>query len=63
MLFNSNKIVSISEVNQNFSKIVRLLEKHKSLIVLKNNKPVFVLIDYKELEEDSLFKQYVEKIS
>ncbi len=53
MLINSDKLVSISEVNQNFSKVIKLLEQHKSLVILKNNKPVYILLDYKKFKEEA----------
>ncbi len=45
MNINSNRIVSISEANQNFSKIAKLTEKHGELYIFKNNKPKYKLID------------------
>jgi len=53
VLINSDKLVSISEVNQNFSKVIKLLEQHKSLVILKNNKPVYILLDYKKFKEEA----------
>ena len=45
MNINSNKIVSVSEANQNFSKIARMADKHGELYIFKNNKPKYKLID------------------
>ena len=45
MNVNTNKIVSISEANQNFSRIARLAEKHGELYIFKNNKPKYKLVD------------------
>jgi len=50
MQINTNQIVSISEANQNFSRIAREAEKYKSVIIFKNNKPKYRLID---IEQDS----------
>lgn len=52
-----NSIVSISEANQNFSKIARLVDKTGEVIVFKNNKPKYKLIDiennsYIEMTDD-----------
>ena len=38
--------ISISEVNQNFSKAPKLVEEEKELIVMKHNKPKYVILDY-----------------
>lgn len=50
MNINSNGIVSISDANQNFSKVARLAEKHGEVYIFKNNKPKYKLID---LENDT----------
>lgn len=60
MLVNTQKIVSISEANQNFSKIAKLVDTDKSVVIMKNNKPKYILLDFdafsKEVisEEESL---------
>lgn len=50
MIIKSNRIVSISEANQNFSKIAKMAEKYKELYIFKNNKPKYKLID---IEDDT----------
>lgn len=45
MNINTNQIVSITEANQNFSRIAREAERHGSVIIFKNNKPKYKLID------------------
>ena len=50
MKINSNQIVSISEANQNFSKVARMVEKSGELYIFKNNKPKYKLVD---LEQDT----------
>ena len=50
MDINSKKIVSISEANQNFSKVARQAEKEGEVYILKNNKPKYKLVD---LENDT----------
>ncbi len=39
MNLNTNQIVSISEANQNFSRVARMTDKHGELYIFKNNKP------------------------
>jgi len=48
---NVNNLVSISEANQNFSKVARLVDENEAAIILKNNKPRYVLVDYSQLEK------------
>ncbi len=50
MNIHSNNIVSISEANQNFSRIARMVEQRGDLYIFKNNKPKYKLID---LETDT----------
>ncbi len=50
MDINSKKIVSISEANQNFSKVARQADKEGEVYIFKNNKPKYKLID---LENDT----------
>ena len=57
MNIDSNRIVSITEANQNFSKITRLADKTGEVIIFKNNRPKYRLIDLEqnpdlELTED-----------
>lgn len=50
MRFDSQQIVSISEANQNFSRVARLAEKNGTMFIFKNNKPKYKLVD---LENDT----------
>ena len=50
MSINTEKIVSISEANQNFSRIAQMADKSGEIIIFKNNKPKYRLID---LENDA----------
>lgn len=45
MLIQSNAIVSMTEANQNFSKVARMADKFGEVIIFKNNKPKYKLID------------------
>ena len=50
MNINTNQIVSISEANQNFSRVARMADKQGGIYIFKNNKPKYKLID---LEKDT----------
>ncbi len=52
MKININNLVSISEVNQNFSKVARLVDENGAAVILKNNVPRYVLIEYSQLENE-----------
>jgi antitoxin Phd len=54
MNININNLVSISEANQNFSKIARMVDENGAAVILKNNKPRYVLIEYSQLEKEEI---------
>lgn len=45
MKLSTGNMMSITEVNQNFSKAARLAEAKGEVVIMKNNKPKFCLID------------------
>ena len=45
MQINTNTIVSVTEANQNFSRVTRIAEKTGQAVIFKNNRPKFMLID------------------
>lgn len=52
MNININNLVSISEANQNFSKIARMVDENGAAVILKNNVPRYILIDYSNFQQD-----------
>lgn len=51
MLVNTNNLVAMTEANQNFSKVVRLVDEDGMAVILKNNKPRYVVVDFDEYDE------------
>lgn len=51
MKVNLSNLVSISEANQNFSKVARLVDENGAAVILKNNVPRYVLIEYSQLDK------------
>ncbi len=51
MNVNTNALVSISEANQNFSKVARLVDENGAAIILKNNVPRYVIMEFSEVEK------------
>ena len=45
MRIDTNAIVSVTEANQNFSRVTRIAEKTGQVVIFKNNRPKFMLID------------------
>lgn len=56
MNIDTNKIGSISEVNQNFSRVARMADKYHELYIFKNNKPKYKLTDIEN--DNSMFMLY-----
>ena len=54
MNVNINNLVSISEANQNFSRVARLVDERGTAIILKNNAPRYVLVDYSLLQQNTV---------
>lgn len=50
MNINTNHLVSISEANQNFSKVARLVDESGAVIILKNNVPRYLLMEFDSAE-------------
>lgn len=53
MTINTNTMVSITEANQNFSKVARLVDEHGTAVILKNNVPRYLVIDFSKAEADT----------
>lgn len=45
MTIDTNTIVSVTEANQNFSRVTRIAEKAGQAVIFKNNRPKYMLID------------------
>ncbi len=45
MHINTETITTMTEANQNFSKVAKVAENNGQAVIFKNNKPKFLLID------------------
>ncbi len=54
MMVNTNALISITEANQNFSKVARLVDENGAAIILKNNMPRYVIMEFSEAEKMKL---------
>ena len=52
MMVNTNNLVSLTEANRNFSKVARMVDERGSAIILKNNAPRYLVIDFSKVEEE-----------
>ena len=51
MTINTHTLVSITEANQNFSRVARIVDENGSAIILKNNVPRYIIMEFPEAEK------------
>lgn len=51
MIVNTNALVAMTEANQNFSKVVRVVDEEGLAVILKNNKPKYIVVGFDEYDE------------
>lgn len=52
MLIDTNTMIAITEANQNFSKVTKMVDKYGTAVILKNNVPKYLVIDFSKAEEE-----------
>ena len=51
MNVDTNIMIPMTEANQNFSKVVRLVDESGLAVILKNNKPRYMVMKFNEYDE------------
>lgn len=51
MTVETSALVPMTEANQNFSKVTRLVDEAGLAVILKNNKPRYIVVDFEEYDE------------
>ena len=54
MNINTNSLVSITEANQNFSKVTKLVDERGTAVILKNNVPRYLVIEFSKADESAV---------
>ena len=52
MNVNTENLVSITEANQNFSRVARIVDEKGSVVILKNNSPRYLLIEFNQAQRE-----------
>jgi len=52
MMVNTKNLISITEANQNFSKVARMVDQEGSVVILKNNVPRYLMIEFNQVENE-----------
>lgn len=50
MMIDTNVIVPMTDANQNFSKVTRIVDMDGMAVIMKNNKPRYIVVDFDEYE-------------
>lgn len=52
MTIDTDTMISITEANQNFSRVTKLVDEHGTAVILKNNVPRYLVIDFSKAEKE-----------
>lgn len=64
MQVSLKNLVSMTEANQNFSKVAKMVDENGAAVILKNNAPRYVVIEYSKLQEvESADDQIVDDVA
>ena len=54
MTIDTNAIVTATEANQNFSRVARMVDESGAVVILKNNTPRYLLIEFGRAEAEQV---------
>ena len=54
MTIDTNTMISITEANQNFSKVTKLVDERGTAVILKNNVPRYLVIEFSKEDESAV---------
>ena len=54
MLINTESMISITEANQNFSRVTRMVDEKGSVVILKNNSPRYLVMEFNQAEQEQV---------
>lgn len=50
MMVNTDNLISLTEANRNFSQVARMVDKNGSVVILKNNVPRYLVIEFNQVD-------------
>ena len=56
MVINTDNLVSITEANQNFSRVSLIVYENGAAVILNNNVPRYVLMEFSQVEDEQQAK-------
>lgn len=64
MTIDSRSIISITEANQNFSRVARLVDQLGSVVIMKNNVPRYLVLDFDRADKEEFpSDEFVDSVS
>ena len=54
MTIDTNTMISITEANQNFSKVTKVVDEHGTAVILKNNVLRYIVVDFSMVEKEKV---------
>ena len=54
MTIDTDTMISITEANQNFSKVTKVVDEHGTAVILKNNVPRYIVVDFSKVEKEKI---------
>ena len=54
MTIDTNTMIYITEANQNFSKVTKLVDERGTAVILKNNVPRYLVIEFSKADESAV---------
>ena len=52
MNMNTENLVSITEAKRNFSRVARMVDEKGYVVILKNNSPRYLLIEFNQVQRE-----------
>ena len=53
-MIDTRTVVSMTEANQNFSKVCRTVDKYGRAVIFKNNAPRYLVLEFIDQEKDTI---------
>ena len=54
MTIDTNTMISITEANQNFSKVTKVVDEYGTAVILRNNVPRYIVVDFNMVEKEKI---------
>ena len=57
MMIDTSALVAMTEANQNFSRVARLVDEQGAAVIQKNNKPRYAVVDFSEYDSFQAYRR------